>query len=138
MIIPNTKHHPNTTKTGQLPIFGYLPAFQGRTFTVANHGGKGLILIHPRNSTHSTKMENEKGVVVILSFTSNLNGLLNSHGSKVTCILFERSEFLIATCEKKKLTVCVDVCVDVWLILVLVWKNCLGFSVGYQRAPGWF
>ena len=19
-----------------------------------------------------------------------------------------------------------------------VWKNCLGFSVGYQRAPGWF
>ena len=22
------------------------------------------------------------------------------------------------------------------IILVLVWKNCLGFSVGYQRAPG--
>ena len=52
--------------------------------------------------------------------------------------LFERSEFLIATSKKKKLTVCVDVCVDVRLILVLVWKNCLGFSVGYQRAPGWF
>ena len=59
--------------------------------------------------------------------------------------LFERSEFLIATCEKIFLTVCVDVCVDVRLILVLVctyvcflvlvWKNCLGFSVGYQRAP---
>ena len=32
--------------------------------------------------------------------------------------------------RKKKLTVCVDVCVDVWLILVLVWKNCLGFSEG--------
>ena len=40
--------------------------------------------------------------------------------------------------EKKKLTVCVDVCVYVRLILVLVWKNCLGLSVGYQRAPGWF
>ena len=50
--------------------------------------------------------------------------------------------------EKKKLTVCVDVCVcvDARLILVLVctyvcflvlvWKNCLGFSVGSQRAPG--
>ena len=42
--------------------------------------------------------------------------------------LFERSEFLIATCKKKK-TDCV--CPDVRQILVLVWKNCLGFSVGY-------
>ena len=42
-------------------------------------------------------------------------------------LLFERSAFLIATCKKKKLTVCPDVRV----ILVLVWKNCLGFSVGY-------
>ena len=33
--------------------------------------------------------------------------------------------------EKKKLTVCVSVCVDVRLMLVLVWKKCLGFSVGY-------
>ena len=46
--------------------------------------------------------------------------------------------------EKKTDRVCV--CVDVRLIfvlvctyvcfLVLMWKNCLGFSVGYQRAPG--
>ena len=40
--------------------------------------------------------------------------------------------------EKKKLPVCVSVCPDVRLILVLVWKKCLGFSVWYQRAPGWF
>ena len=33
--------------------------------------------------------------------------------------------------RKKKLTVCVSVCPGVRLILVLVWKNCLGFSVGY-------
>ena len=51
-------------------------------------------------------------------------------------LLFEPSEFLIATCKKKKLTVCVSGCPDVRLILVLVWKNCLGFIVGYQRAPG--
>ena len=44
--------------------------------------------------------------------------------------LFERSEFLIATCKKKK-TDRLCVCVDVRLILVLVWKKCLGFSVGY-------
>ena len=50
-------------------------------------------------------------------------------------ILFERSEFLIATCKKKR-TDRLCVCPDVRLILVLVWKNCLGFSVGYQRAPG--
>ena len=52
--------------------------------------------------------------------------------------LFERSEFLIATCKKKKtdrLSVCLSGCSD--NLLVLVWKNCLGFSVGYQRAPGW-
>ena len=23
-------------------------------------------------------------------------------------------------------------------LLVLVWKNCLGSSLGYQRVPGWF
>ena len=45
-------------------------------------------------------------------------------------ILFERSEFLIATCKKKK-TDRLCVCPDVRQILVLVWKNCLGFSVGY-------
>ena len=50
---------------------------------------------------------------------------------------FERSEFLIATCSKKKADR-LSGCPDVRLILVLVWKNCLGFSVGYQRAPGWF
>ena len=44
--------------------------------------------------------------------------------------LFERSEFLIAT-YKKKNTDRLCVCVDVRLILVLVWKKCLGFSVGY-------
>ena len=32
--------------------------------------------------------------------------------------------------------VCLSGCSD--NLLVLVWKNCLGFSVGYQRAPGWF
>ena len=41
--------------------------------------------------------------------------------------LFERSEFLIATSQKTSLRVCA--CVR--LILFLVWKNCLGFSVGY-------
>ena len=51
--------------------------------------------------------------------------------------LFERSEFLIATCREKK-TDRLSGCPDVRLILVLVWKNCLGFSIGYQRAPGWF
>ena len=51
--------------------------------------------------------------------------------------LFERSEFLIATCRKKE-TDRLSVCPDVRLILVLVLKNCLGFSVGYQRARGWF
>ena len=45
--------------------------------------------------------------------------------------------FQLLHARKKKLTVCVSVCPDVRLILVLVWKNCLGFSVGYQRAPGW-
>ena len=48
--------------------------------------------------------------------------------------LFERSEFPIPTRgtspKKKSVRVCVR------LILVLVLKNCLGFSVGYQRAPG--
>ena len=34
----------------------------------------------------------------------------------------------------QKIRPCVSVCVR--LILVLVWKNCLGFSVGYQQAPG--
>ena len=33
MIIPNTKRHPNNTKTDQLPISEVLPAFQGRTIT---------------------------------------------------------------------------------------------------------
>ena len=50
--------------------------------------------------------------------------------------LFERSEFLIATCKKKKTDRLSDVCTH--NLLVLVWKNCLGSSVGYQRAPGWF
>ena len=49
--------------------------------------------------------------------------------------LFERSEFLIATCKKKR-TDRLSVCTQ--NLLVLVWKNCLGSSVGYQRAPGWF
>ena len=50
-------------------------------------------------------------------------------------VLFERSEFLTATCKKKK-TDRLSVCTH--NLLVLVWKNCLGSSVGYQRAPGWF
>ena len=33
------------------------------------------------------------------------------------------------------MTVCVCGCPDVRLILVLVWKNCLGFSVGYVLQP---
>ena len=37
MIIPNTKRHPNNTKTDQLRIFGQLPAFHGRTFPLAHH-----------------------------------------------------------------------------------------------------
>ena len=64
----------------------------------------------------------------------------------VSRILFERSEFLIDTPHNKNLRVCpcaactcqiilVLVCTYV-CFLVLVWKNCLGFSVGYQRAPG--
>ena len=31
MTIPNTKRHPNNTKTDKLPILRKLPAFQGRT-----------------------------------------------------------------------------------------------------------
>ena len=46
--------------------------------------------------------------------------------------LFERSEFLIATCKKKK-TDRLCVCPDVRQIFVLVWKKCLGFSVGYVQ-----
>ena len=40
--------------------------------------------------------------------------------------------------EKKtdRLSVCLSGCSD--NLLVLVGKNCLGFSVGYERAPGWF
>ena len=38
-----------------------------------------------------------------------------SDGAAAYHLLFERSEFLIATCEKKKLTVCVCVCVCVCL-----------------------
>ena len=53
----------------------------------------------------------------------------------VWLFLFERSEFLIVTCKKKK-TDRLSVCTH--NLLVLVWKNCLGSSVGYQRAPGWF
>ena len=64
-----------------------------------------------------------------------------AHGARstnhFTALLLERSEFLIALCRKKK-TDRLSGCPDVRLILVLVWKNCLGFSVGYQRAPGWF
>ena len=48
--------------------------------------------------------------------------------------LFERSEFLIATCKKKK-TDRPDVCTH--NLLVLVWKNCLGSSVrsGNRKRP---
>ena len=61
-------------------------------------------------------------------------------------LLFERSEFLIATCKKKKTDrVCVwmSVCsvylgfsVYVRMFLGFSAENCLGFSVGYQPAPG--
>ena len=51
-------------------------------------------------------------------------------------ILFERSEFLIDTSQKRSLRVCPCAACTGRIILVLVWKNCLGFSVGYQRAPG--
>ena len=40
-----------------------------------------------------------------------VTGVVPSPPRYVPSFLFERSEFLIATCEKKKLTVCVDVCV---------------------------
>ena len=48
--------------------------------------------------------------------------------------LFERSEFLIATCKKKK-TDRPDVCTH--NLLVLVWKNCLGSSdrSGNRKRP---
>ena len=48
--------------------------------------------------------------------------------------LFEQSEFLIATCKKKK-TDCPDVCTH--NLLVLVWENCLGSSVrsGNRKLP---
>ena len=55
-----------------------------------------------------------------------------------TCVIRAKRVSNCYMREKRNLTVCVDVCVDVRLILVLVCKNCLGFSVGYQRAPGWF
>ena len=45
-------------------------------------------------------------------------------------VLFERSEFLISTCKKKKLTVCLCVCPDVRLILVLV----LGRQIVYGHT----
>ena len=49
-------------------------------------------------------------------------------------VLFERSEFLIATCKKKK-TDRPDVCTH--NLLVLVWKNCLRSSVrsGNRKRP---
>ena len=60
--------------------------------------------------------------------------------------LFERSEFLIDTSQKKirpRVPVClVHVCTcAIKLVLVCgimyrIQKDCLGFSVGYQRAPG--
>ena len=45
-------------------------------------------------------------------------------------------EFLIDASHKKSLRVCPCAACTCQIILVLVWKNCLGFSVGYQRAPG--
>ena len=36
MIIPNTKRHPNNTKTDQLPIFGVISGLQGHTSTLAH------------------------------------------------------------------------------------------------------
>ena len=45
MIVPNTKRHPNNTKTDQLPILRQLPAFQGRTITKAHVGKMDAILI---------------------------------------------------------------------------------------------
>ena len=51
-------------------------------------------------------------------------------------VLFERSEFLIATCKKKKTDrMCGCLCVCTANLGFSV-ENCLGFSVGYQRAPG--
>ena len=46
------------------------------------------------------------------------------------------ASFLLLHARIKKLTVCLDVCPDVRIILVLVWKNCLGFSVrsGYRLS----
>ena len=49
-------------------------------------------------------------------------------------LLFERSEFLIATCKKIKTD---RLCLCSAELGFSV-ENCLGFSVGYQRAPGWF
>ena len=67
---------------------------------------------------------------------SRVSSLLSSG----TCLqfLFERSEFLIATSKKKKMSVCVDV----RLILVLVWKTlilvlvCGTYYVPATYVPG--
>ena len=48
-------------------------------------------------------------------------------------VLVERSEFLIDISHKKSLRVCPCAACTCQIILVLVLKNCLGFSVGYQR-----
>ena len=55
--------------------------------------------------------------------------------------LFERSEFLIDTSQKKSLPrvhvcTCAIILVLVCGIMYHIQKDCLGFSVGYQRAPG--
>ena len=36
MIVPDSKRHPNSTKTDQIPTLRYLPAFEGRTRTLAH------------------------------------------------------------------------------------------------------
>ena len=67
-----------------------------------------------------------------------------SYNSRSACLYFLVYRFIfrakrVSNCymqEKKTDRLCV--CPVVRLILILVWKNCLGFSVGYQRAPGWF
>ena len=64
--------------------------------------------------------------------------MLNNIGGAKTRILFERSEFLIATCKKKKTDrVCGCLCVCT-ANLGFSAEKLSWFSVGYQRAPGWF
>ena len=74
------------------------------------------------------------GKVASVNLLTDLNYRRIQVSSNIGVSLFERSEFLLATCKKKK-TDRPDVCTH--NLLVLVWKNCLGSSVrsGNRKRP---